>query len=111
MRSERNAASYGLFVIFMLIPVCPLPQAPVQDVCLRDDRLGDVRRRLQHRRICTSTIYSRFCVRLFKRSIEGAIVYGVCAVGSWVAECFCTRASIPSRRAAAARDVQSTHHR
>src|ERR1700691_2338778 len=49
---ERNAASYGLFVIFMLIPVVRFLNRPIQ--------------------MFTSAM------------IEGAVIYGVFAVGSWV---------------------------
>lgn len=80
---ERNAASYGLFVIFMLIPICRFLNRPAKMF------------------VSAMIAWSMFVIAYdiagfffhnlfealrtpFNAFIEGAIVYGVCAVGSWV---------------------------
>jgi len=80
---ERNAASYGLFVIFMLIPVCRFLNRPVQ--MFTSAMIGWVMF------VVAYDIAGMFFRNLFQvlrtpfeALLEGAVVYGVCAVGSWV---------------------------
>jgi len=80
---ERNAASYGLFVLFMLIPVFRFLNRPLQMfssamigwalLVIAYDIAGFVFRDL------FSALRTPFQVM-----IEGAVIYGVLAVGSWV---------------------------
>jgi hypothetical protein len=80
---ERNAASYGLFVIFMLIPICRFVNRPVKMFAsamiawsmfvIAYDLAGFFFHNLFQ---ALRTPFDAF--------IEGAIIYGVCAVGSWV---------------------------
>jgi len=80
---ERNAASYGLFVIFMLIPVCRFLNRPVQ--LFTSAMVGWVFF------VIAYDIAGMFFRNLFQvlrppieALLEGAVVYGVIAVGSWV---------------------------
>jgi hypothetical protein len=80
---ERNAASFSLFVLFMMIPVCRFLKQPL---------------RLFTSAIIGWTIFvlaydiaGMFFIHLFQvlrtpfqALIEGAAIYGVIAVGSWV---------------------------
>ncbi|HEX2777047.1 MAG TPA: hypothetical protein VHN10_10445, partial [Candidatus Acidoferrales bacterium] len=80
---ERNAASYGLFVIFMLIPVVRFLNRPIQMFTsamiawvmfvIAYDIAGMLFRNL-----------FQILRTPFQAFIEGAVVYGVFAVGSWV---------------------------
>jgi hypothetical protein len=80
---ERNAASYGLFVIFMLIPVVRFLNRPIQ--MFTAAMIGWVMF------VIAYDIAGMFFRNLFQilrtpfqAFIEGAVVYGVFAVGSWV---------------------------
>jgi hypothetical protein len=80
---ERNAASYGLFVIFMLIPVVRFLNRPIQ--MFTSAMIGWVMF------VIAYDIAGMFFRNLFQilrtpfqAFIEGAVVYGVFAVGSWV---------------------------
>ena len=81
---ERNAASYGLFVIFMLIPVTRFLNHPFQ--MYMSAMLGwvifvvayDIAG-IYFQNLSASLRHTPFLVL-----IEGAVVYGVFAVGSWV---------------------------
>ena len=80
---ERNAASYGLFVIFMLVPVVRFLNRPIQMFTsamiawvmfvIAYDIAGMLFRNL-----------FQILRTPFQAFIEGAVVYGVFAVGSWV---------------------------
>lgn len=81
---ERNAASYSLFVLCMMIPVCRFLSRPRE--MFTSAMIGWVIF------VFAYDLAGLFFVNLFQvlRSpfqafIEGAVVYGVCAVGSWVA--------------------------
>ncbi|MGA8224603.1 MAG: hypothetical protein WB780_23365 [Candidatus Acidiferrales bacterium] len=80
---ERNAASYGLFVIFMLLPVGRFLSRPVQ--MFTSAMIGWVFF------VIAYDIAGMFFRNLFQvlrtpfeALLEGAVVYGVFAVGSWV---------------------------
>ena len=80
---ERNAASYGLFVIFMLIPVVRFLNRPVQ--MFTSAMIAWVMF------VVAYDISGMFFRNLFEvlrtpfqALIEGAVIYGVFAVGSWV---------------------------
>jgi hypothetical protein len=99
---ERNAASYCLFVLFMLIPVFRFLNRPLRlfgaamigwtVFVVAYDLAGIVFHNL-----------SQVLRTPFQALIEGAVVYGVIAVGSWVGAMFlqATKEPIaPSRRRA-----------
>lgn len=80
---ERNAASYGLFVIFMLIPVVRFLNRPIQ--MFTSAMIGWVMF------VIAYDIAGMLFRNLFQilrtplqAFIEGAVIYGVFAVGSWV---------------------------
>lgn len=80
---ERNAASYSLFVILMLIPVCRFLNRPVQ--MFASAMIGWTMFAAGY------DIAGMYFLNLFNNLrtpfqalIEGAIIYGVIAVGSWV---------------------------
>lgn len=98
---ERNAASYSLFVLFMLIPVFRFLNRPLQLFCsamigwamfvVAYDISGFVFRDL-----------FQVLRTPFQALIEGTIIYGVVAVGSWVGAMvlLARRQPIESRRRA-----------
>lgn len=81
---ERNAASYGLFVMFMLIPVGRFLNRPLQ--MFLSGMIGWVMF------VVAYDIFGMYFHNLFESLrhtpslalLEGTVVYGVCAVGSWV---------------------------
>ncbi|MGB8524049.1 MAG: hypothetical protein WCD43_13875 [Candidatus Acidiferrales bacterium] len=106
---ERNAASYGLFVIFMLIPVVRFLNRPIQMFTsamiawvmfvIAYDIAGMLFRNL-----------FQILRTPFQAFIEGAVVYGVFAVGSWVGAMVLHarhHAIAPRRR----HDDPAAHHR
>ena len=106
---ERNAASYGLFVIFMLIPVVRFLNRPIQMFTaamiawvmfvIAYDIAGMFFRNL-----------FQILRTPFQAFIEGAVVYGVFAVGSWVGAMVLHarhHAITPRRR----HDDPAAHHR
>jgi uncharacterized membrane protein YvlD (DUF360 family) len=106
---ERNAASYGLFVIFMLIPVVRFLNRPIQMFTsamiawvmfvIAYDIAGMLFRNL-----------FQILRTPFQAFIEGAVVYGVFAVGSWVGAMVLHarhHAITPRRR----HDDPAAHHR
>jgi hypothetical protein len=106
---ERNAASYGLFVIFMLIPVVRFLNRPIQMFTsamiawvmfvVAYDIAGMLFRNL-----------FQILRTPFQAFIEGAVVYGVFAVGSWVGAMVLHarhHAITPRRR----HDDPAAHHR
>jgi len=80
---ERNAACYSLFVIVMLFPVFRFLNRPIQ--MFASAMIGWV---LFAGAYDLSALYFRNLFRVlrtpFEALIEGAIVYGIFAVGSWV---------------------------
>jgi uncharacterized membrane protein len=106
---ERNAASYGLFVIFMLIPVLRFLSRPVQ--MFTSAMIGWVFF------VIAYDIAGMFFRNLFQvlrtpfeALLEGAVVYGVFAVGSWVGAMILharTHPIIPRRRRT---DREAHHH-
>lgn len=106
---ERNAASYSLFVLFMMIPVCRFLNRPLQ--MFTSGMIGWVII------VVTFNIAGLFFRNLFQvlrtpfeLLVEGAVVYGVCAVGSWVGAMILharTHAIIPRRRRT---DHEAPHH-
>ena len=80
---ERNAASYGLFVIFMLIPVVRFLKRPIQ--MFTSAMIGWVMFVIAYD-IAGMLFRNLFQILRtpFQAFIEGAVIYGVFAVGSWV---------------------------
>lgn len=80
---ERNAASYGLFVIFMLLPVFRFLNRPVQ--MFTSAMIGWVFFVIAYD---IAGVFFRNLFQVlrtpFEALLEGAVVYGVFAVGSWV---------------------------
>ena len=81
---ERNAACYGLFVIFMLIPVTRFLSHPFQ--MYMSAMLGWVIFVVAYdiAGIYFQNLFESLRHTPFVVLIEGAVVYGVFAVGSWV---------------------------
>jgi hypothetical protein len=84
---ERNAASYGLFVIFMLIPVLRFLKRPIQ--MFTSAMIAWVMFVMAYN-IAGMFFRNLFDVLRtpFQALIEGAVIYGVFAVGSWVGAMF-----------------------
>lgn len=80
---ERNAASYSLFVLFMLIPVFRFLNRPLRLFCAA--MLGWMVFVIAYD-IAGMVFHDLFQVLRtpFQAFIEGAVIYGVIAVGSWV---------------------------
>jgi len=80
---ERNAACYSLFVLIMLIPVARFLNRPLQ--MFTSAMIGWVIFVLCY---YAAGLYFRDLFQVlrtpFEALVEGAVVYGVCAVGSWV---------------------------
>lgn len=80
---ERNAACFGLFVILMLIPVIRHLNHPLQ--MFTSAMIGWVIFVVGYD---IAGIFFRNLFQVlrtpFELLVEGAVVYGVCAVGSWV---------------------------
>jgi hypothetical protein len=81
---ERNAASYGLFVMFMLIPVCRFLNHPLQ--MFTSAMIGWVMFVVAYdiAGIYFQNLFESLRHTPFAALVEGAVVYGVFAVGSWV---------------------------
>ena len=99
---ERNAASYSLFVLFMLIPVFRFLNRPLR--LFGAAMIGWAVFVVAYD-IAGIVFHNLFQVLRtpFQALIEGAVVYGVIAVGSWVGAMFlqASREPIaPSRRRA-----------
>lgn len=81
---ERNAAFYTVFVLLMLVPVIRFLDRPVQ--MFGSAMVGWV---LFVGAYDLAEIYFRNLFQVlrtpFEALVEGAILYGLCAVGSWVA--------------------------
>ena len=80
---ERDAIAYSLFVIFMLIPVCRFLNRPLQ--MFTSAMVGWVVFLIAYD-FAGMYFHNLFQVLRtpFEAMIEGTVVYGVCAVGSWV---------------------------
>jgi hypothetical protein len=82
---ERNGASYTLFTIIMMIPVLRFLNRPLQ--LFASAMIGWVIFVVAYD---FSGMYFPNLFQVlrtpFQALIEGAIIYGVCAVGSWVGE-------------------------
>jgi hypothetical protein len=80
---ERNAACYSLFVIFMMIPVCRHLNRPLQ--MFTAAMIGWVIFVVAYN---IAGLFFRNLFQVlrtpFELLVEGAVVYGVFAVGSWV---------------------------
>jgi uncharacterized membrane protein YvlD (DUF360 family) len=105
---ERNAASYGLFVVFLLIPVVRFLNRPVQ--MFTAGLVGWVLFVAGYR-IAGMFFHSLFNVLRrtpFEALIEGAILYGIIAVVSWVVGMIleATRRPLAPRRRPAHRVVR-----
>ena len=106
---ERNAASYGLFVIFMLIPVVRFLNRPIQ--MFTSAMIAWVMFVIAYD---IAGMFFRNLLQIlrtpFQAFIEGAVVYGVFAVGSWVGAMVLHarhHAITPRRR----HDDPAAHHR
>src|SRR6202167_1285418 len=107
---ERNGASYGLFLAIMLIPIFRFLNRPLKMFYSAMLAWGIF--------VVAYDIAGMFFHSLFQalRSpfdafLEGAVVYGVCAVGSWVGPMILLT---PEHRTAPRRrrsDFFDTHHR
>ena len=80
---ERNAASYSMFVLFMLIPIVRFLNRPIQMFAAA--MIGWTLFAAAYD-VAGMVFLNLFGVLRtpFEVLIEGTIVYGVCAVGSWV---------------------------
>jgi hypothetical protein len=80
---ERNAACYSLFVLFMMIPVCRHLTRPLQ--MFTSAMIGWVIFVVAYN---VAGLFFRNLFQVlrtpFELLVEGAVVYGVFAVGSWV---------------------------
>lgn len=107
---ERNAISYTLFVLLMLAPVCRFRKSPLQ--MFLSAMLGWVLFVAGYD-ITGMVFHDLFQILRtpFELLIEGSIVYGVLAVGFWVARMlsFARHAPIQPRRRRA--DHVAAHHR
>lgn len=106
---ERNAASYGLFVMIMLIPICRFLNRPV--------RMFVSAMIAWSMFVIAYDIAGFFFHNLFDAVrtpfilfIEGAIVYGVCAVGSWVGAMALQARQQPIAPRRRRSDFYSSHH-
>jgi uncharacterized membrane protein len=106
---ERNAASYGLFVIFMLLPVFRFLNRPVQ--MFTSAMIGWVFFVIAYD---IAGVFFRNLFQVlrtpFEALLEGAVVYGVFAVGSWVGAMVLharTHPIVPRRRRT---DREAQHH-
>lgn len=106
---ERNGASYTLFAIFMMIPVVRFLNRPLQ--LFASAMIGWVIFIVAYD---FAGMYFRNLFQIlrtpFQALIEGALIYGVCAVGSWVGEMalHARRHPIAPRRRRA--DTPTHHH-
>lgn len=80
---ERNAASYSLFVLFMLIPVFRFLNRPLQ--MFASAMIGWTMFVVAYD-VAGMVFHDLFQVLRtpFQALVEGAVIYGVMAVGSWV---------------------------
>jgi hypothetical protein len=101
----RNAFFIGCFFVLALVPVCRFLKAPVRMFSsamigwaifvVGYDLAG-----LYFERLFSTLHHSPFLAL-----VEGAVLYGICAVGSWVVEMIvhaCRHSIAPDRRAARA---------
>jgi len=85
---ERNAASYSLFVLCMWIPVFRFLKRPLQ--LFISAMTGWVMFVVAYNiaGMVFSNLFNALRHTPFKALVEGALVYGVIAVGSWVGAMF-----------------------
>jgi hypothetical protein len=107
---ERNAASYSLFVLFMMIPVCRFLTRPLQ--MFTSAMIGWVIFVVTYNiaGLFFRNLFTVLRMSPFQALLEGAVVYGVCAVGSWVGAMILharTHSILPRRRRA---DHEAPHH-
>lgn len=106
---ERNAASYSLFVLFMLIPVFRFLNRPLQ--MFASAMIGWTMFVVAYD-VAGMVFHDLFQVLRapFQAFVEGAVIYGVMAVGSWVGAMvlLARRQPIEPRRRA---HHVGTHHR
>lgn len=105
---ERNAASYSLFVLFMMIPVARYLNRPLQ--MFASGMIGWMIFVIGYN-IAGLFFHNLFQVLRtpFELLVEGAVVYGVSAVGSWVGAMILharTHSILPRRR----RTDHEVHH-
>lgn len=107
---ERNAASYGLFLMFMLIPICRFLNRPVKMFASAMVAWSMF--------VIAYDIAGFFFHNLFQALrtpfdafLEGAIVYGVCAVGSWVGSMALLARQQPIAPRRRRSDFFDSHHR
>jgi hypothetical protein len=81
---ERNASSYSLFVIFMLIPVCRFLNRPIQMFSAGIIGWTMFAAAYDIAGMFFQNLFDVIHHTPFEALIEGGIVYGVFAVGSWV---------------------------
>jgi len=89
---ERNAVSYSMFVLFMLVPVFRFLKRPLQ--LFISAMVGWVMFVVAYdiEGMVFSNLFYALRHTPFKALVEGALVYGVVAAGSWVgAMCFQVR--------------------
>jgi hypothetical protein len=105
---ERNAASYGLFVILMLIPILRFLNRPVKMFASAMIAWSIF--------VIAYDVAGYFFHSLFQAVrtpfvllIEGTIVYGVCAVGAWVGEMVLHARNHPIAPRRRRSDFYSTH--
>jgi hypothetical protein len=102
---ERNAFFMGCFFVLMLVPVCRFLRAPVQMFSAAMTAWAIF--------VAGYYLAGFYFERLFEALhrgpllvlVEGAVLYGIAAVGSWVAEMLvhaCRHSILPGRRAARA---------
>lgn len=107
---ERNAASYGLFVILMLIPICRFLNRPAKMFVSAMIAWSMFVIAYDIAGLFFHNLFA--AVRMpFVLFIEGAIVYGVCAVGSWVGGMALQARQQPIAPRRRRSDFLSSHHR
>lgn len=81
---ERNGACFSLFAIFMLVPVCRFLKHPLQ--MFASGMIGWVILVIGYNvaGMVFRNLFNALRHTPFEALIEGAVVYGVVSVGSWV---------------------------
>jgi hypothetical protein len=105
---ERNAASFSLFILFMMIPVCRFLKRPLR--LFTSGMLGWLIFVVAYN---FAGMYFRNLFEVlrtpFQGLVEGAVVYGVIAVGSWVGGMLMQARSHPIAPASRRADEATTH--
>lgn len=103
---ERDAVSYGVFFILMMIPLLRFLRSPLQMFASALIAWVVFAIGYSVAGLFFQHLFAAFHRTPFEVFMEGAVVYGVCAVCSWVAEMVihaCRHSIAPDRPAA--RDV------